>query len=399
MRFPRLPRWLVLVVAFAVAATGFLAWRSTQGRAVDTAIASTTRLKQTVVVSGRVLAPAKVEVGATITARVIGVDVDDGDKVAAGQTLVRLETAELAAALSQAVATERAAETRIRQWASVGAPVAREQLAQAEANERLAQAEFDRQEALFRQGFIGQARLDEARRALAVARSQASAARSTATANRDDGAERALLDDQLAQARAARAAAAARLAQARIVAPAAGVVLERSTEPGNIAQPGRTMITLALDGPTRLVAPVDEKNLAVLATGQKALASADAYPERRFDAVLETLSPGIDLARGTVEAKFSVPSPPAFLRSDMTVSIDIAVADKERALVVPTAAVRDPSAPEPWVLVERDGVATRVGVRTGARAAATVEILGGLEAGARVIVDPSVAPGDRVRSR
>ena len=138
MRFPRLPRWLVLVVAFAVAATGFLAWRSTQGRAVDTAIASTTRLKQTVVVSGRVLAPAKVEVGATITARVIGVDVDDGDKVAAGQTLVRLETAELAAALSQAVATERAAETRIRQWASVGAPVAREQLAQAADRQRSA---------------------------------------------------------------------------------------------------------------------------------------------------------------------------------------------------------------------------------------------------------------------
>ena len=399
MTITRIPRWLIGVAALALAVAGVFAWRATQGRAVEVVSPSPTRLTQTVVVSGRVLAPAKVEIGATITGRVVSVAVDDGDRVAAGQTLVRLETAELSAALAQAVASERAAETRIRQWSSVGAPNAREQLAQAEANERLAQAELDRQDALFRQGFIGQARLDETRRTLAVARSQAAAARSTASANRDDGAERALLDDQVAQARAARVAAAARLAQATIAAPAAGVVLDRSVEPGNIAQPGRTMLTLSLDGPTRLVAPIDEKNLAVLAIGQRAVASADAYADRRFEAVLESLSPGIDAQRGTVEAKFSVPAPPAYLRADMTVSIDVAVADKERALVLPAAGVRDLSAPEPWVLVVRGGLAHRTGVRIGARTSTQVEIVAGLEPGAAVVVDPAVAPGERVRAR
>jgi HlyD family secretion protein len=115
--------------------------------------------------------------------------------------------------------------------------------------------------------------------------------------------------------------------------------------------------------------------------------------------VLETLSPGIDVQRGTVEAKFAVASPPSFLRSDMTVSIDIAVADKERALVVPAAALRDATAPEPSVLVIRGGVATRVGVRVGARTSGEVEILSGIEPGTPVIVDPAVAAGDRVRER
>jgi len=100
-----------------------------------------------------------------------------------------------------------------------------------------------------------------------------------------------------------------------------------------------------------------------------------------------------------VEAKLAVASPPPFLRSDMTVSIDIAVADKERALVVPAGALRDPAAPEPSVLVIRDGVAARVGVRTGARTSDQVEILAGLRDGERVIVDPAVAAGDRVRER
>ena len=155
MTITRIPRWLIGVAALALAVAGVFAWRATQGRAVEVVSPSPTRLTQTVVVSGRVLAPAKVEIGATITGRVVSVAVDDGDRVAAGQTLVRLETAELSAALAQAVASERTAETRIRQWSSVGAPNAREQLAQAEANERLAQAELDRQDALFRQGFIG----------------------------------------------------------------------------------------------------------------------------------------------------------------------------------------------------------------------------------------------------
>ncbi len=158
-------------------------------------------------------------------------------------------------------------------------------------------------------------------------------------------------------------------------------------------------MTLALDGPTRLVAPIDEKNLAVLKPGQASRVSADAFPATRFDAVLDTLSPGIDVQRGTVEAKFRVAEPPPFLRSDMTVSIDIAVADKESALVVPVAALREATSPEPSVLVLRDGVATRTAVKIGARTSAQVEILSGLKAGELVVTEASVAPGDRVRAR
>ena len=169
------------------------------------------------------------------------------------------------------------------------------------------------------------------------------------------------------QARAARDAAAAKLAQTRIVAPADGTILDRSVEPGDIVQPGKRLMTLAVDGPTRLTALVDEKNLSLLRIGQAAIAAADAFPDSRFTATLEYLSPGIDVQRGTVEAKFSVASPPAFLRSDMTVAIDIGVADKQNALVVPAGAVRDAGLPEPWVLVLRDGRAERRAVKLGAR--------------------------------
>lgn len=398
MPLPRLPRWALALAVVALAAVGVVAWRGS-GTPVDTLVLAPTGLAQSVVVSGRVLAPAKVEIGATVTGRAERVVATEGARVKGGELLLELERAELAAALTQADAAMRAAATRIDQWQTVGALGAREQLAQAEANYRLAEREAKRFEELYAKGFVGEARVDELRRALAVARSQLDMARANAKAGSERGVDRRLLEDQLAQARAAREAAAAKLAQTRIVAPASGVVLDRNVEPGDIVQPGRSLFTLALDGPARLTALIDEKNLAVLKQGQRALASADAFPDQRFEAVLDYLAPGVDPQRGTVEAKFAVPAPPPYLRADMTVSIDIGVAERSDALVVPAAAVRDAASPSPWVLIAQDGHARRRSITLGARATDRIEVKSGLAAGDRVIVTPAVADGARIRVR
>jgi HlyD family secretion protein len=164
-------------------------------------------------------------------------------------------------------------------------------------------------------------------------------------------------------------------------------------------QPGKRLMIVAQDGPTRLTALIDEKNLALVKLGQTAIAAADAFPGQRFPATLDYLAPGIDAQRGTVEAKFGVAAPPSFLRADMTVSIDVAVADKPNATVVPAGAVRDAGLPEPWVLVLRGGRAERVAIRLGARTPARTEIVSGVAAGDDVILTPGIEPGQRVRAR
>jgi HlyD family secretion protein len=399
MVLPRLSRAARYTIALALLALGAAAVFTWQATAVEIAVARTARLTQSVVVSGRVLAPARVDIGATITGRVEAVKVDAGDHVKAAQPLVELERNELAAAQAQAAAAEQAAVTRIAQWRDVTSVSAHEQLAQAEANYRNVERDTARQEQLFQQGFIGASRLDEARRALTVAKSQYEAARALSAANTPTGVDRRLLDDQLAQARAAREAAAAKLAQTVLRAPAAGIVLERTVEPGDIVQPGKRLLALALDGEVRLTALIDERNLAVLRTGQHALVSADAFPNQRFDAVLTYLSPGIDVQRGTVEAKFAVPAPPPFLRSDMTVSIDVEVAGKEDGLVIPAGAVRELQSRQPWVLALRERRAVRQPVQIGARTAEQVEVLSGLAPGDAIIVTPGIVPGARVHAQ
>jgi len=146
------------------------------------------------------------------------------------------------------------------------------------------------------------------------------------------------------------------------------------------------------------VVQIDEKNLSQLKLGQKALASADAYPAERFAAELFYINPGIDALRGSVEVKLRVPDPPAYLRQDMTVSVDIEVARRLDALVAPADAVFDAASGHPWVLAVVDHRATKKPVTLGLKGGGRVEIREGAAVGDRLIgATAGVGSGERVR--
>lgn len=388
--------WL-LVLAAVVAAVLFM--QRPKAVAVDIVVAKTEDVQTSVVASGRVLAPARVDIGATVTGRVQRVAVREGARVAAGELLVQLEKQELAAAVSQALAVRDRARARLTSVTTLALPTARGALTQAEANLAVAEQEWRRAQELVAKGFISKSRLDETERQLKVARAQLDSARAQVGAQEIAGAEAQQARSQLVEAEAALELARARLAQADIRAPESGVVLERVIEPGDIAQPGRRMMTLALDGPARLIVQVDEKNLPLLEQGRAALAAADAFPNQRFEALIVYVSPGVDAARGTIELRLDVPKPPDFLRADMTVSIDVAGPLLKQALFIPAEAIRQLQSDAPYVLVERAGQALKVSIRTGLQTQGRVQVVGGIAAGDRVILSREVEAGMRVRER
>jgi HlyD family secretion protein len=132
--------------------------------------------------------------------------------------------------------------------------------------------------------------------------------------------------------------------------------------------------------------------------GQTADCAADAFVDRPFTATVKEISPLVDRNRGTVEVRLSVPEPPAFLRSDMTVSVEITTGEKKNALVVPLQAVRDLATKNPFVLTINSGVAEKTAVTLGARGSEVVEVLSGLADGAVVVQDPKVKVGAKVKS-
>ena len=376
-------------------------WLATRPAPVDAVQPRQGPLVRSLQFSARVESLARVELGSTVTARVARVAVDEGARVRAGQVLVQLESDEAQAALAQAQAAEQQARARLAGLRGTGRQAAQAALSQADASVRAARAQFERVEPLVAQGFYSPAQRDEARRALDVALAQQAAAQAQWQAQGDAGADTAQAQAQWDAARAATQAAQARLAQTALRASADGRVILRSVEPGQIVQPGKALLTLALEGPTQLVAQVDERFLQQLQPGQPATVLADAFAGQPFAARVQSLAPGVDAQRGAIEVKLALEqAPPDFLREDMTLSVEVETGRRERSLALPLSVLRTPiDGDVGQLLVASDGRAELRRVRVGLRTLDAFEVQEGLSAEDWVLRSATVQPGQRVRPR
>jgi len=395
-------RWLKrgLLIAFVLAAAGFALRNVILGKPVEAVQAVRSDLVQSVVASGRIMTPQRVAVGAVITGRVERIPVQEGQSVSRGDVLVALDDRDERAAVAQARAAVAQAEAKVRQLRELGLPAAEQGLVQAQANLTQARRQYDRAADLKARGFMSQAALDDAQRNLDVAESQLRAAGLQVQSNSAAGSEFAVAQTALAQARASLGVAQAKLDDMVIRAPVDGILIARAVEPGNVVQSGKELMALAPAGETQVVVQIDERNLAQLRIGQKALGSADAFPRERFAAELVYINPGIDALRGAVEVKLRVPDPPEYFRQDMTVSVDIEVARSAGTVVVPAEVVRDANSAQPWVLAVDGGRATRRAVKLGLKGDGRMEVLEGVAPGDHLIsaAQPAVTVGQRVRA-
>jgi HlyD family secretion protein len=389
--------WILLVLALATGATLVLKAR---GPAVRTTRVVRRDLEQHVVASGRVRVPTRVQIAAQTAGLVETVGAIEGQHVKAGDLLVQLADTEQRAAVAQAEAAVKQANAKVEQLRRVGAIVATQALREAESNLERAQTELTRTSHLVETAAVAAIELENARRAVDIARAQKAAAEAQQVASQPLGADSRVALTALLQAQAQLAGANARLAQTRLVVLQSGTVLTRSVEPGDVVQPSRTLLILAADADEELVFQSDERNLAAIQLGQLAKASADAYPQQVFDARVSYLAPSIDPQRGSVEIRLAVPTPPPFLKPDMTVSIDLTVAAKAKVLTAPSDAVRGAGTATPSVLTVEGGRVVRHDVRLGIRGDGSVEIVSGLDDGAELILADGRAlePGARVRA-
>lgn len=368
------------------------------GVPVKTVAVTRGNIIETVVASGRAETPSGVDVASQVIGTVARVYVDEGSRVRAGDPLVSLDDRQAAAGVEQAQAALRQAEVKRRQLVDLTLPVARQTLIQMEATRTNARAQLDRALTLADRSVASGASVEALQRAFDVADAQWRAAELAVASASPGGGESALAEAALAESTAKLRVAEAQLALTRINAPIDGLVTSRDVEEGVIAQPGKVLLHVAPLKPKQLVVQVDERNLARIRPGQKAVASADARPDVTFDAVLASIDSTIDADRGSVEVKFDLAKEPEFLKENMTVSVDVEVARREATLLLPLDAVRDAAGPKPSVLVAEDGLATERAVTLGARDTDMVEIMSGLKEGEAVIpAAASIEPGAKVR--
>lgn len=162
-------RWqalAALVVPIGAGALGFLWWLGPQ---VSSEAVVRRDFGQTVVASGHLEAPHRLNVGVQITGTLLRIPVIEGQAVMAGELLVALEATELNATGRQADVAVLQAQARLRQLQEVQGPVAAQTLRKAESGLTNARAALARSQTLFGQGFISPAALDDARQTTAMA--------------------------------------------------------------------------------------------------------------------------------------------------------------------------------------------------------------------------------------
>ncbi|MFB0611826.1 efflux RND transporter periplasmic adaptor subunit [Aurantiacibacter poecillastricola] len=283
--------------------------------------------------------------------RVVSVPVDAGDWVQAGQVLAVID--------------------RSVQRTQESAQSAQIEVAQADAD--LAQANLDRALQLVERGFISQADIDQltATRDAAVARVQVARA-------------------QLAERRA-------RNAQLNIVAPAAGLVLERNVEPGQVVGPGAgALFSIARGGEMELLARIGEVELDSIDVGATGIVTP-AGSEQQFNCTVWQKSPVIDEQTRQGTARCALSYDPA-LRPGGFASIELA-SQTVVAPRLPESAILSDDRGSYVYIVDADNTVVRRDIEVGMISDEGIAVASGLEGDERVVLRAGgfLTEGEQVR--
>jgi len=333
--------WLLAVVLLAGAGTAAW-WEFVRPPAVAIAVPWRGPAIEAVYATGVVEAVDSARVGTTVAARIVSLAAEEGDRVTAGQPIAQLD--------------DRQAQQR---------------LSDARARLALAEQELARDRALAAQSI----------------RSQQQVQRSQET--RDVAA-------------AAVQIAVRQLDEFRIASPLDGIVMKRPVEPGETVAANATLFEIASPVALKIAADVDERDIARVRIGTRVAIRADAFPGRAIAATVTNMRGRGETATRTFRVEATLP-PDTGLLIGMTVDVNLVVAERAAALLVPPATVRHaaplggrPGAAHVFRII--DGRARRTPVELGAVGPAAIEIRSGLDETAKLIADPpaGLADGDAV---
>jgi HlyD family secretion protein len=249
------------------------------------------------------------DLGFNVPGRIASIGVREGDRVTAGEVLARLDAAELEARRQAASAQADAARAGL---AEMEAGARSEEVAQGRAAVRAADRRVEdarrdlaRARTLHEGGAISQEALEQAETRLALTEADLDQAREQLSILEKGPREERVAAQRasLASAEAAVREIDARLANATVTAPFAGLVTVRHREPGETVQPGQPVVTL-MDPDDRWVQIyIPEDRIGTVSLGQPASITSDSYPDRTYDGEVSFIASEAEFTPRNVQTK------------------------------------------------------------------------------------------------
>lgn len=318
------------------------------------AVVEATDLASGPTLSGQLMAEKSASIRSEVSASVVNVMHEQGDRVAKGAVLAKLD------------------DTAIRDaWLS-----ARSGVTNAQSAEDQALRDVQRAERLHAAGAIADRDVESARRAELATQAQ------------------------FADAKARLASAQKQLDATEIKAPFAGVVAERQVSSGDVVSPGAALFTVVDPASMRLEAAVPAANLGDVRAGMRAQFTVSGYGGRTFDGRVTNVNPAADPATGQVRIYVTIPNAGGALVSGLYAQGRVAT-ETRHALSAPAGAV-DLRGLKPFVVRLKHGRTERIEITAGVRdeERERIEIIGGgISAGDTLLLGAAqgVTPGTSVR--
>jgi RND family efflux transporter MFP subunit len=402
--------WITLALVLLVV-VGIFGWRATATlRAVEVSTITPT-IEQTgrasagtpiLTASGYIVARREAIVSSKIQGRLAELNVEEGSVVNEGDVLARLENPDFVASVARA-----------------RAQLSQAQAAVSSADAQIKRAEADLAEMRRQLGVAQKLSADELLPvdSLDAARSKVRMAEAALGQTRAD-AERAVAARQ--QARADLAVAQAQLQNTVIRAPFAGTVVRKMAEVGesvapippgvNISTASGAIVALADLATLEMEADVSEANVARLQEGQPAEVTVEAFPDRKYKAVLRQIIPTADRTKATVLTKVTLLDKDKDLKPEMSAKVTFlepaaaetaetdAAPAKATVLVPQTAVVTRDGGQKVFEIV--NGVARARSITTGGTRRDLLIVTDGLAGTETLVARPpdSLADGTRVKT-
>ncbi|MBI2948628.1 MAG: efflux RND transporter periplasmic adaptor subunit [Verrucomicrobia bacterium] len=284
-------------------------------------------VSETLSLPGTIAANEMVEIKAETDGIVQEINFAEGQRVSKGHLLVKLDESKFAATL-----------------------------AEAEANLKLSQANFERAKQLFQDKLISQQDFDQAAATFAV--------------------NQAAVDLKRRQ-----------FADARVHAPFSGIVGARQISPGQVMSRNTTLTWLVDLDTVKVEVKVPEKYLRQLEIGQMMEFSVAAFPGEKFRGEVYFISPQIDTDTRFALVKAKIPNASAKLRGGMLASLELTLQLRDSAIVIPDPALMSNGDNFLVFVVDDKNTAQIRPVEVGLRMPGKAEVIKGLKAGEKVVVE------------
>jgi multidrug efflux pump subunit AcrA (membrane-fusion protein) len=355
-----------------------------------------------VILADAVLYPVnQANVTSKISAPVKRVLVNRGDHVRAGQVLVELESADLAASASES--QHQYQQSQAAYQLLTGATVHEDQT-KAQADVQSAQQTYDAAKkvyesraALQKEGALAQKLVDDARVTMAQAQSQLEIARRHLQAL-DQVGQREAIAGAAAQMNAAKSHydnAAVQVGYAQVHSPINGIVADRAVYPGEMPQPGSPLVSIVDVSQIVARANVPVKDAMTIKAGVPARI---AGPEGDIAGKVTVVSPAVDPSTTTVEVWVQAPNPGERLKPGATVHVQIIAETIQNTIVVPAAALLNfDEGGQKVMVVVNNAVARERRISVGVRQGDRVQILSGLQPGEMVVTSGGLGLDDKAK--